>query len=96
MDYFGEIRAVSAAKYISEAAALERLQPYLSQFRSVEHETLARARRYLQKISQSRLSLTQSLIAEYPLKTRQGYAIMSLAECLERIPDRATAYRLIR
>lgn len=95
MDHFAAVRNISSRKYISEMEALEGLEKHLSEYRRCQPQIMLRARSYLQSIGKSKLSLTQSLITHYPLKTEQGYAIMSLAECLDRVPDRETAYQLI-
>ncbi len=95
MDYFAAIKKLSAKKYISETTALKMLESYLAEFRERTPQILSRARSYLQEIGKTKMGLTQSLISQYPLKTEQGYAIMSLAECLDRVPDRETAYELI-
>ncbi len=95
MNYFSEIKAISGKKYLSEAEALAGLKNYLGEFQDSEARIIARARKYLELIVRKKPNLVQSLIAQYPLKTEAGYAIMSLAECLDRVPDRKTAYQLI-
>lgn len=95
MDYFSEVRALSSKKYMSEQEALASLAPYLVDYQSREPAIKARARNYLQMVAKKKPNLVQSLISQYPLKSEQGYAIMSLAECLDRVPDRKTAYELI-
>ncbi len=95
MDYFAEVKSLSSTKYFSESEAMAALAPYFEVFQQNEAQIFARARKYLQVVAGKKPGLVQSLISQYPLKTEQGQAIMSLAECLDRVPDKKTAYQLI-
>jgi RHH-type transcriptional regulator, proline utilization regulon repressor / proline dehydrogenase / delta 1-pyrroline-5-carboxylate dehydrogenase len=57
----------------------------------------ARARRYVEGIRKARGGIggLEDFMHEYSLSTREGLALMSLAEALLRVPDAATQDRLI-
>lgn len=86
---------ISKNAYISEADALKKLAPYLDFFKNNDQKIRSHAKELLIKISGKKPSLTQSLMKAFPIKTPQGNSIMSLAECLGRVPDNKTAYALI-
>ncbi|MCG8707129.1 trifunctional transcriptional regulator/proline dehydrogenase/L-glutamate gamma-semialdehyde dehydrogenase [Brenneria sp. 4F2] len=48
------------------------------------------------KVSKNRASIIQNLLQEYSLSSKEGVALMCLAEALLRIPDEDTRDRLIR
>ncbi len=64
---------------------------------AVEARIAARARRYIQAIRDARGGIggLEDFMHEYTLSTREGLALMSLAEALLRVPDAATQDRLI-
>jgi RHH-type proline utilization regulon transcriptional repressor/proline dehydrogenase/delta 1-pyrroline-5-carboxylate dehydrogenase len=62
-----------------------------------EARTAARARRYIQAIREARGGIggLEDFMHDYSLSTKEGLALMSLAEALLRVPDAATQDRLI-
>ncbi len=95
MDYFSKIRDISAKAFIGEDEALKVLAPHLDSFRRRDRLARNEAEIVLEKLAEREPDLVQKLFAQYPLKSEQGYAIMSLAEALPRIPDSDTAHELI-
>ena len=88
---------LDANKYVSDAdicAALLKANPLDDQTRAVvraEAESLVRATR---KAAQ-RQGVVESFLKEFSLGTREGLALMCLAEALLRTPDEATRDQLI-
>jgi RHH-type proline utilization regulon transcriptional repressor/proline dehydrogenase/delta 1-pyrroline-5-carboxylate dehydrogenase len=73
------------------AACLARLDGYDG--RAVE----ARAAALIERLrAEADTTLVQSFMGEYDLSSREGLVLMCLAEALLRIPDEATADRLVR
>jgi RHH-type proline utilization regulon transcriptional repressor/proline dehydrogenase/delta 1-pyrroline-5-carboxylate dehydrogenase len=64
---------------------------------SIEARVAARARRYVQGIREARGGIggLEDFMHDYSLSTKEGLALMSLAEALLRVPDAATQDRLI-
>ena len=64
----------------------------------VRHRSENRARRFVEVMRETskQHAALDTLLAEYKLSTREGLALMCLAEALLRIPDRQNADRLIR
>ena len=65
--------------------------------RVVEGRVARRARRYIQAIREARGGIggLEDFMHEYSLSTKEGLALMSLAEALLRVPDAETQDRLI-
>jgi len=82
-----DLHNISKNAYISEADALKALAPHLAFFKENDQKIRSVAKELLIKISAKKPGLTQSLMKSFPIKTPQGNAIMSLAECLARVPD---------
>src|SRR5688500_18107505 len=89
-------------RFVAEyAPADEVLVPKLlretAQDPGVEERIAARARRYIEGIRRSRGGIggLEDFMHDYSLSTKEGLALMSLAEALLRVPDAATQDRLI-
>lgn len=89
--------AVAAHKHAPEAAVVERLRAALpfdaEAHAAIETEAL-RLAAAVRSASKSGLS-AERFLGHYGLSTREGVALMCLAEALLRIPDEATVDRLI-
>jgi RHH-type proline utilization regulon transcriptional repressor/proline dehydrogenase/delta 1-pyrroline-5-carboxylate dehydrogenase len=68
-----------------------------AQDRASEGRVAERARRYIQGIREARGGIggLEDFMHDYSLSTKEGLALMSLAEALLRVPDAATQDRLI-
>lgn len=91
-------RAIAAACREDERASVERLLP---QARMTQEQVAAArnlAHRLVTEVRAKRSGSTgvDALMQEFSLSSQEGIALMCLAEALLRIPDRATADRLIR
>ena len=95
MDYYSKILELSSKALIPELDAIDALKPYLQDYIDAEGKIEVRAKKYIHKVASQKSNFVQSMLGQYPLKSPQGYAIMSLAECLQRVPDKDTAYALI-
>ena len=76
---------------------IARLKADLARVPQEEADVDARATRYIQIIRGARRGLgsVEDFLREYGLTTREGLALMVLAEALLRVPDARTADRLI-
>ncbi|MBV8938782.1 MAG: L-glutamate gamma-semialdehyde dehydrogenase [Alphaproteobacteria bacterium] len=89
--------AVSAMAFGDEANAVRHLLSQLAPLDTYTQAVHARARALAESLRQkSAVSGVEAFLHEYGLDTREGVAVMSLAEALLRIPDAHTADRLIR
>src|SRR5213593_2026214 len=93
------LRARIAAAYrVDEAAAVQALLPEAA----LAPEALAATQRLAASLAQgvrverSNAGGVDALMLEFSLDSREGIALMCLAEALLRIPDAATRDRLIR
>ena len=86
--------AISAACRLAESAAVEYL---LAQGVQVSDDAAVLARHLVAQVREkrSRASGVDALMHEFSLSSDEGVALMCLAEALLRIPDSATADRLI-
>jgi RHH-type proline utilization regulon transcriptional repressor/proline dehydrogenase/delta 1-pyrroline-5-carboxylate dehydrogenase len=90
--------AIRAAYLADEAACIERLLP-LARFDAPARARIeARARALVEAVRRRRRAFggVDAFLQEYNLNTQEGIVLLCLAEALLRIPDRATADRLIR
>ncbi|MGH6924567.1 MAG: bifunctional proline dehydrogenase/L-glutamate gamma-semialdehyde dehydrogenase PutA [Propylenella sp.] len=80
-----------------DEALIPRLIAETAHEPAVESRIAARARRYVQAIREARGGIggLEDFMHEYSLSTKEGLALMSLAEALLRVPDAATQDRLI-
>jgi RHH-type proline utilization regulon transcriptional repressor/proline dehydrogenase/delta 1-pyrroline-5-carboxylate dehydrogenase len=80
-----------------DAAIARRLLAALPQDEGALARIAARARGLIEAIRSggSALGGVEEMLREYALSTREGLALMALAEALLRVPDAATADRLI-
>lgn len=92
-------RAVADAHRRDEAACVaalvDEVAPLLGPLRPAITRQAAQLVRAVRQ-ARSRASGMDSLMQEFSLSSQEGIALMCLAEALLRIPDRATADRLIR
>lgn len=93
--------AITAAYRRDEGQAvtwlLEQLQTYLAHGADVKSQQQALARKLVSAVREkrTRASGVDALMHEFSLSSEEGVALMCLAEALLRIPDKATADRLI-
>ncbi len=91
-----KLHAISAKALIPENDYVSELIRYLKPtFSPIVLDVEAKARRYIQKLRESKASSVESFMHQYSLTTAEGVAIICLAEALLRIPDSETAKDLI-
>ncbi len=88
---------ISAKIWLDETEAVKRLQAHLAPVQAMEPEIRKHAASLVTTLREKGTgSGVEAFLHEYGLDTREGVAIMCLAEALLRIPDAETADRLIR
>ncbi|PKP97777.1 MAG: trifunctional transcriptional regulator/proline dehydrogenase/L-glutamate gamma-semialdehyde dehydrogenase, partial [Alphaproteobacteria bacterium HGW-Alphaproteobacteria-13] len=94
----GALRAaINAAYRIPEVEAVPPLVKAATQPPDMQAAIAATARRLIERLRASRQSGgVQALVQEFSLSSREGVALMCLAEALLRIPDEPTRDALIR
>jgi RHH-type proline utilization regulon transcriptional repressor/proline dehydrogenase/delta 1-pyrroline-5-carboxylate dehydrogenase len=97
LDDTGRIRRFVADYAPADEALVPRLLAQTAQDAATGKRIAARARRYIQGIREARGGIggLEDFMHEYSLSTKEGLALMSLAEALLRVPDAATQDRLI-
>ena len=89
----GDPSASLADLYLApEDVCLAQIQAQLSMAPSETEAVHARARDWIARVRLQPPPLLARLLQDYQLSTQEGWALMCLAECLWRIPDRASAY----
>ena len=90
--------AIRAAFLADEVECLAHLIPLASLDADASTRVSARARRWVEAVRARYASHTgmESFLHQYDLSTQEGVLLMCVAEALLRIPDAATADRLIR
>jgi len=89
-------QAIRSATLMDEQACLERLIPEARVPPSFRQRVSERAKRLIKDIRSHQGGFgVDAFMAEYSLSSREGVALMCLAEALLRIPDAETADRLI-
>ncbi|MFC3629464.1 bifunctional proline dehydrogenase/L-glutamate gamma-semialdehyde dehydrogenase PutA [Paracoccus angustae] len=84
------------AKFADEARLLERLVAQAALSPDARAVITARAADLVRRIrAEARPSLMEHFLAEYGLSTREGVALMCLAEAMLRVPDKITIDALI-
>jgi RHH-type transcriptional regulator, proline utilization regulon repressor / proline dehydrogenase / delta 1-pyrroline-5-carboxylate dehydrogenase len=88
---------IRAATVRPETAAVEEMRKALLPLASTLEEARGRAMRWVAAVRRGGRSrpLAETLLEQFPLDSRQGKALMSLAEALLRTPDPKSADRLI-
>jgi RHH-type proline utilization regulon transcriptional repressor/proline dehydrogenase/delta 1-pyrroline-5-carboxylate dehydrogenase len=88
---------IRAATLRPEAAAVEEMRAALLPLAGRLEDARARAMRWVEAVRAGGRSrpLAETLLEQFPLDSRQGKALMSLAEALLRTPDPRSADRLI-
>lgn len=91
-------QAISAAYLADESACVAAMLPLARQDDETARRVTRRARRLVEAVRDRRLSQggIDAFMHEYDLTSREGVALMCLAEALLRIPDSATADQLIQ
>ena len=92
-------RGTLRAHYLrDEAEALAALVPAATLPQAARERVQARARSLVERVRTKQQARTgmQSFLSEYDLSSQEGVLLMCVAEALLRIPDAATADRLIR
>jgi len=97
LDNAGPIRRFAADYAPADETVVPRLLQETAQDSSAEVRIAGRARRYIQGIREARGGIggLEDFMHDYSLSTKEGLALMSLAEALLRVPDAATQDRLI-
>src|SRR5262249_40867213 len=90
--------AIRKAFLADEADAITRLLPVASLSAKASARVWARARGWVEavRVRPARSAGMESFLHQYDLSTQEGVLLMCVAEALLRIPDAATADRLIR
>ena len=84
------------AKFADEAALLDRLVAEAALSPAARAQITARAADLVRRIrAEAKPSLMEHFLSEYGLSTREGVALMCLAEAMLRVPDRQTIDALI-
>ncbi|WP_278876399.1 bifunctional proline dehydrogenase/L-glutamate gamma-semialdehyde dehydrogenase PutA [Paracoccus yeei] len=84
------------AKFADEAALLDRLVAQAALSPAARAQITARAADLVRRIrAEAKPSLMEHFLSEYGLSTREGVALMCLAEAMLRVPDRHTIDALI-
>lgn len=84
------------AKFADEAQLLERLADQAALSADARAAIAARAGDLVRRIrAEAKPSLMEHFLSEYGLSTREGVALMCLAEAMLRVPDRSTIDALI-
>ena len=84
------------AKFADEARLLERLADQAALSADARAAIAARAAGLVRRIrAEAKPSLMEHFLSEYGLSTREGVALMCLAEAMLRVPDRSTIDALI-
>src|SRR5687767_10096899 len=97
VDETSRIRRFAADYAAADEDLVPRLLAETAQDAATAKRITARARRYIQGIREARGGIggLEDFMHEYSLSTKEGLALMSLAEALLRVPDAATQDRLI-
>src|SRR5256714_1213235 len=93
------LRAKIRAHYLrDEAQAVDELVPAARLSPEAAQRVQERARALVEKVRSRQQAQTgmQSFLREYDLSSQEGVLLMCVAEALLRIPDAATADKLIR
>ena len=89
--------AISAAAFEDEPTVLKRLSERLSSYEKLLPRIAQEAEKVVLRLRKEGVGHgVEAFLQEYGLNTKEGIAIMSLAEALLRIPDTHTADDLIR
>lgn len=85
----------SALHRMGEGDVLAVLLPLARRTKAENNAIDARLRALLPRLRETRGTLVEQFMQEYPLGSEEGIKLLSLAEAYLRVPDRATASRLI-
>ncbi|MDR4651366.1 MAG: bifunctional proline dehydrogenase/L-glutamate gamma-semialdehyde dehydrogenase PutA [Nitrosomonas sp.] len=89
--------AINQAYLANEASTVQHLLAQLTDYPAdaVSRSAQALLEKIRYKPHQARQSLTQAFLTEYQLNSDEGIALMTIAEALLRIPDKATQDRFL-
>src|SRR3990172_7341559 len=92
------MRRMNDAYHLDENAAVQEYLDAISLTPDAKGRIKATARKFVETVraNRKRFGGLDSFLQEFGLSTREGIALMCLAEALLRIPDPETADRLIR
>ncbi len=96
-DAAAAVPVFSAAYAPDDAALVDRLLEDASRVAPLRAQIAARARGYIEGIRKARGGIggLEDFMHDYSLSTKEGLALMALAEALLRVPDAETQNRLI-
>jgi hypothetical protein len=87
---------ISALAFLDEEAAVHTLLTSIEPLAGMEASIMARAKTWTEEIRERGIGHgVEAFLHAYGLDTKEGVALMCLAEALLRIPDSATADALI-
>jgi RHH-type proline utilization regulon transcriptional repressor/proline dehydrogenase/delta 1-pyrroline-5-carboxylate dehydrogenase len=90
------LQSISAQAFMPESEAVQHLLSLCEPFDALRDTITADARRMVARLRDEGLGVSvEAFLQEYGLSSKEGVAVMCLAEALLRIPDRATADALI-
>ncbi|MFT6106309.1 MAG: RHH-type proline utilization regulon transcriptional repressor/proline dehydrogenase [Rickettsiales bacterium] len=90
------LNQISKQQFARESQIMTQMVSYLDAFNDDNTEILNNAYKMVEKARQSESKLSvESFLNKYNLSTKEGIALMCLAEALLRIPDSKTANKLI-
>lgn len=87
--------SLSSAAFKEEPEVVQALLKEVAPLEPLRNTILTRAAGFVQEIRAKGSSGVEAFLGTYGLDTREGIAVMCLAEALLRIPDRNTADKLI-
>lgn len=88
---------ISANAFMDETQAMHAMLPTLAPLAAQDEVIYTRTKDYIDQIRATPPGASvESFLSEYGLNTKEGVALMCLAEALLRIPDPAVAHALIR
>ncbi|MBL6665125.1 MAG: hypothetical protein ISQ34_04705 [Rickettsiales bacterium] len=91
-----DLKTISTKQFIKESEAISNMISYLDQYRTDYDNIMESAYKMVNKARESKYRLSvEAFLNKYNLSTKEGVALMCLAESLLRIPDAKTADTLI-
>ncbi|MEY3197016.1 MAG: Bifunctional protein putA [Pseudomonadota bacterium] len=88
------LNKISEYTFVNEASYIKTINENLHT--AISQKTLDNSKLLISKIKEYRGFAVEKLLAKYPLSTKEGVAIIALAEALIRIPDNKTALELLK
>ena len=92
-----DLQSISKKQFIRESQSMSEMVSYLDKFDINHDQILANAHKMVNKARSSSYNLSvEAFLNKYNLSTKEGVALMCLAESLLRVPDTKTADQLIQ